>query len=56
MPGGCVMSRLDAVYVFLLQVEVERGMSFQQALDKLNLDTYPGEGFYTSKKVRHLAL
>ena len=38
-----------------LQVEVERGMSFEEALEKLNKDTYPGEGFYTSKRVRRWA-
>lgn len=27
-------------------------MSFEEALEKLNMDTYPGEGFYTSKRVR----
>jgi hypothetical protein len=38
--------------LFSFQVEVERGLSFDDALDKLNTDLCPGEGFYTSKRVR----
>lgn len=34
------------------QIEVERGLSFDEALDKLNQEQCPGEGFYTSKRVR----
>ena len=26
-------------------------MSFEEALEKLNADSYPGEGFYVAKKV-----
>ncbi len=35
----------------LHKIKVERGMSFNEALDKLNSDNYPGEGFYVSKRV-----
>lgn len=41
------------VLLLVVQVEVERGMSFEEAVEKLNHDTYPGEGFYTSKRVSH---
>jgi hypothetical protein len=37
----------------LHKIQVERGMSFNEALLKLNTDNYHGEGFYLSKKVRN---
>ena len=36
------------------QVLIERGVSFSSALEKLNQDTSPGEGFYLSKRVGHM--
>ena len=35
----------------LHQVHVERGLSFAEALEKLNTDTLPGEGLYLSQRV-----
>ena len=35
----------------LHRVHVERGLAFADALEKLNTDTLPGEGFYISKRV-----
>ena len=36
------------------QIQVERGMSFSEAVQKLNTDYYPGDGFYLSKRVRQV--
>lgn len=35
----------------LHRVKVERGMAFSEALDRLDQDHSPGEGFYISKRV-----
>ena len=35
-----------------IQIQFERGMSFSEALEKLNADYHPEEGFYLSKKVK----
>eukprot|EP00731_Ephydatia_muelleri_P023466 Em0015g1049a len=35
------------------KIYVERGMSFSEAMQKLNTDYCPGEGFYLSKRVRN---
>ena len=34
-----------------VQIQVERGLSFSDAVNLLNTEIYPGEGFYISKKV-----
>ena len=34
-----------------IQIQVERGLSFSDAVNLLNTEIYPGEGFYISKKV-----
>ena len=42
--------------VIILQVKVERGMSFKEALQKMNTDYLPGDGFCISNKVHRLVL
>lgn len=37
----------------LHRIQFERGMSFSEALEKLNADYHPEEGFYLSKKPRN---
>ena len=34
------------------KVQIERGISYSEAIETLHADTQPGEGFYLSKKVR----
>ncbi|XP_065892542.1 protein strawberry notch homolog 1-like isoform X2 [Dysidea avara] len=36
----------------LHKVQIERGISYSEALETFHVDTQPGEGFYLSKKVR----
>ena len=42
--GECVL--------YCCQVQIERGISYSEALETFHVDTQPGEGFYLSKKVR----
>lgn len=47
----CCLCVIDQVFFLLLQIQVERGFSFSDAVSLLNKEAYPGEGFYISKKV-----
>ena len=54
--GAYLCTCVNCNLLIMKQIYVERGMSFGEAVQKLNTDYCPGEGFYLSKRVRYPCL
>ena len=42
---------VSAIVLLCLQIQIDRGLSFEDAQAKLDADGLPGEGFYKTKRV-----